>query len=258
MDRLRRSGRLPMGALGTWTQQELESTLLPMLAAWQREVARHPHPAARQPVRIEQGGVVLQDWLDHLRLSDDADAVPTWLELSAGKLAKGKGNKKEPPQPRLDKLRLAWVRSLVAACGGVTVQGVLVGSDATLLCQAMDPAVAHDDLQALLKVWREGLDAPVPLPMRTALAKVTEAEEPETAYEGGFMRSAENEDPCWSRLYPDFDALMADGRFDALAQEVWGRVVAWAVTHVTVSLHEAPMADAGSSTSESNPGERAA
>jgi hypothetical protein len=90
--------------------------------------------------------------------------------------------------------------------------------------------------------------------MRTALAKVTEAEEPETAYEGGFMRSAENEDPCWSRLYPDFDALMADGRFDALAQEVWGRVVAWAVTHVTVSLHEAPMADAGSSTSESNPG----
>src|SRR5690606_20128835 len=101
MDRLRRSGRLPMGALGTWTQQELESTLLPMLAAWQREVGRHPHPAARQPVRIEQGGVVLQDWLDHLRLSDDADAVPTWLELSAGKLAKGKGNKKEPPQPRL-------------------------------------------------------------------------------------------------------------------------------------------------------------
>ena len=258
MDRLRRSGRLPMGALGTWTQQELESTLLPMLAAWQREVARHPHPAARQPVRIEQGGVVLQDWLDHLRLSDDADAVPTWLELSAGKLAKGKGNKKEPPQPRLDKLRLAWVRSLVAACGGVTVQGVLVGSDATLLCQAMDPAVAHDDLQALLKVWRDGLDAPVPLPMRTSLAKVTEAEEPEAVYEGGYMRSAENEDPCWSRLYSDFDALMADGRFEALAQEVWGRVVAWAATHVTVSLHEAPMVDAGSSASESNPGERAA
>ncbi|MFZ2298012.1 MAG: exodeoxyribonuclease V subunit gamma, partial [Aquabacterium sp.] len=174
MERLRRSGRLPMGALGTWTQQELEGTLLPMLAAWQREVARHPHPAARQPVRIEQDGVVLQDWLDHLRLSDDADAVPTWLELSAGKLAKGKGNKKEPPQPRLDKLRLAWVRSLVAACGGVTVQGVLVGSDATLLCQAMDPAAAQDDLRALLKVWRDGLDAPVPLPMRTALAKVTE------------------------------------------------------------------------------------
>jgi exodeoxyribonuclease V gamma subunit len=140
MDRLRRSGRLPMGGAGHLDSARAgEHPCCPMLAAWQREVARHPHPAARQPVRIEQGGVVLQDWLDHLRLSDDADAVPTWLELSAGKLAKGKGNKKEPPQPRLDKLRLAWVRSLVAACGGVTVQGVLVGSDATLLCQAMDP-----------------------------------------------------------------------------------------------------------------------
>ncbi|MFZ2298347.1 MAG: hypothetical protein WAV91_08820, partial [Aquabacterium sp.] len=73
-----------------------------------------------------------------------------------------------------------------------------------------------------------------------------------------FMRSAESEDPCWSRLYPDFDALMADGRFDTLAQDVWGRVVAWAATHVTVSLHEAPMADTGSNASESNPGERAA
>jgi exodeoxyribonuclease V gamma subunit len=239
MDRLRRSGRLPMGALGVWTQQTLEHTLLPMLAAWQREVARYSHVAARRAVRVAHNGVVLQDWLDHLRLSDEADALPTWLDLSPGKLAKSKQTKKDAAQPKLDKLRLTWVRSVVAACEGQAVQGVLVGSDATVLCTPMDPAVAHDDLQALLKVWRAGLDAPLPLPMRTALAKVTESEDPEAVYEGGFMRDAECDDPCWSRLYPDFDALSADGRFEVLTDEVWGRVQTWATNHVMVTMHEA-------------------
>ena len=240
MDRLHRSGRLPMGALGTWTRQALEGTLLPMLVAWQQEVVRYPHPAARQPVLVMQDGVKLQDWLDQLRLSGDALAVPTWLELVAGKLAQKPSKKKDEtaaPQPRLDKLRLAWVRSVLAACCGVTVEGVLVGSDARLHCQAMNSAAAKEDLQALLAVWREGLDAPVPLPMRSAVALVTESGDPEGVYEGGFMRSAESEDPCWSRLYADFEALTADGRFEALAKEVWGRVHAWATLHVTVTLH---------------------
>ena len=229
-----------MGALGTWTRQALEGTLLPMLVAWQQEVVRYPHPAARQPVLVMQDGVKLQDWLDQLRLSGDALAVPTWLELVAGKLAQKPSKKKDEtaaPQPRLDKLRLAWVRSVLAACCGVVVEGVLVGSDATLHCQAMNPAVAKEDLQALLAVWREGLDAPLPLPMRSAVALVTESGDPEGVYEGGFMRSAESEDPCWSRLYADYEALTADGRFEALAKEVWGRVHAWATLHVTVTLH---------------------
>lgn len=227
-----------MGALGTWTQQALEGTLLPMLAAWQQEVARHPHAAGRRAVQIEQDGVVLQDWLDHLRVSDEAGALPTWLDLAPGKLAKGKPTKKESAKPRLDKLRLAWVRSVVAACEGQAVQGVLVGSDATVWCSPMDPTVAHDDLRTLLKVWCAGLDAPLPLPMRTAVAKVAD-EDPESVYEGGFMRDAEADDPCWSRLYPSFEALTADGRFESLADDVWGRIQAWAMNHVTVAMHEA-------------------
>ena len=73
--------------------------------------------------------------------------------------------------------------------------------------------------------------------MRSAVALVTESGDPEGVYEGGFMRSAESEDPCWSRLYADYEALTADGRFEALAKEVWGRVNAWATLHVTVTLH---------------------
>lgn len=253
LGRLRRSGRLPMGALGVWTQQSLERTLLPMLIAWQQEVARAPHLAARRAVRIEQDGVVLQDWLDHLRVSDEADALPTWLDLAQGKLAKSKPTKKEPAKPRLDKLRLAWVRSVVAACEGVLLQGVVVGSDATVCCSPMEPLVAQDDMRTLLRVWRAGLDAPLPLPMRTALAKVAE-EEPESVYEGGFMRDAEADDPCWSRLYPDFDALNADGRFESLADEVWGRMQAWAANHVTVVMHEPVMDGAISDDAPAAPG----
>ncbi|MDQ5925636.1 MAG: RecBCD enzyme subunit RecC, partial [Pseudomonadota bacterium] len=55
----------------------------------------------------------------------------------------------------------------------------------------------------------------------------------------GFMRDAECDDPCWSRLYPDFDALSADGRFEVLTDEVWGRVQTWATNHVMVTMHEA-------------------
>lgn len=242
MARLRRSGRLPMGAMGQWTQDELEATLLPMLSAWQQELARHPRTAIRQPLRAQAEGVVVQDWLDHLRLTDEPGAQPTWLALSAGKLAIASDKAEAHPAPRLDKLRLAWVRSVLAACCDVSVHGILVGSDAALVCDPMDPVQAQDDLTALLRVWRHGLDAPMPLPMRTAIAKVTQAADPETVYEGGFLRSAEADDPCWSRIYPDFEALTAEfgtseSRFAELAHELWGRVMAWAGNHVSVRMH---------------------
>ena len=68
------------------------------------------------------------------------------------------------------------------------------------------------------------------------------------------MRAAEADDPCWSRLYPDFDALNADGRFELLADEVWGRIQAWAANHVTVVMHEPVMEGALSDDAPAAPG----
>ena len=235
--RLARAGRLPMGALGVWTRQALAQTVLPLLRAWRQQLAAYPYRTQRRLVQLAGHGLVVQDWLDQLRCANESDANAVWLELSASKLTKGKATKKGPPPPRLDKLRLAWLRMIAAVNSQVPVHGILVGSDATLVCEPMSGEQAGEALDVILRLWREGMNAPLPLPMRTAVACVLE-EDAEAAYEGGYRVQADAADACWARVFPDFEALVADERFDSLAHDLWGRVNAWAKNHVTVILHE--------------------
>ena len=198
----------------------------------------------RLAIEFEHGGVLLRDWLDPLyqaSLAPGGDPAPsdpgtpcTWLKLEPSRLL----DKKEGT-PRPDKLLDVWVQSLAAAACGHVVQAQVVGQGGGITAQPMDTATAQAQLQTLLEVWLQGMQSPLPLPLRTALALAAELQTGKPAdlanvYEGdehspGF---ADVNDPCLARLYPDFDSLEADDRFRALTEAVFLPLLDWVQTHV--------------------------
>lgn len=235
--RLRNAGELPLKGLGDLQQQALEQTLRTMLRAWQAAQARFPQPAERQSIHLAHHGVVLEDWIDPLRLADGLPNAPpplAWLTLESGKLL----NSGKKPVARPDKLLKPWIRSLAIAAAGVSAQGVVVGRDGVLEISPMAQDEAISTLQMLLDVWQQGMTAPLPLPPRTALAWLANPDKPATpTYEGDFQQRGEVEEPCMARIFPDYDTLSADGRFETLAQWVYQPLMAWAAQHVRASHH---------------------
>ncbi len=241
LTRLRKAGDLPLKGLGDLKQEALHEVLTTMLQAWRIEQARFPEPAERKSVRLQEGDVVLEDWIDHLRqgevvsdpgASHQISGVTAWLELQPSKLLE-KGPK---PLARADKLLGPWVRSLAMAASGLSAQGVLVGRDGVIEISSMPQDEAQHSLSMLLSLWLQGMNAPLPLPLKTARAQLEE-KNASAQYEGGYMQSGEVEEPCLARMFPDFEALSADGRFEDLAQQVYAPLLAWANQHVTARFH---------------------
>lgn len=172
----------------------------------------------------------MEDWVDHLRSGDALSEAegPTscsvaWLELQPSKLLfKARG--KHFAQP--EKLLGAWVRCLAIAASGAQVQGILVGRDGVVRIPPFPQAEAATALHHLLQIWLEGMNAPLPLPPKTALAFVADAK-PATIYEGGHMTEGEAKEASLARMYPDYDALTVDGRFVDLSREVYEPLLKW-------------------------------
>lgn len=230
--RIERAGTLPLAGLGARKRAELQEAVLPSLQSWLAHRNLFDRPVQRQRLHFAQDGLVFEDWLDDLRVPDrDGEAVPAWISLQARALLGARG------EVRPASVLLPYLRSLVAAACGVQVQGIIVARDATLALRPMPAGEAMAQFQTLLQVWQAGQDSPLPLPLKTALAAAggEDLARAETAYEGdGFAQAGEADDACWARLYPDFDALTADGRFAPLAEAVHAPLLAWLADQVQV------------------------
>ena len=228
---VQRAGRLPLAGLGQREAQQLQATLLPGMHAWQRLRTDYPLPAERQRLHVRHAGVVLEDWLDQLWLPPGSapGVLPTWMLMDPRDVLDAKR------QPRRDRLLPVYVRSLVAAACGVEVQGMVVGRDACLHVQPMDGDAACSALQALLELWLQGHNQPLPLPFKTGLAlALGDVHAAVSAYEGGFKHHGEYEDMSWQRLFPDYAALVEDGQLEPLAQTVYAPMHAWCASSVAV------------------------
>ena len=51
------------------------------------------------------------------------------------------------------------------------------------------------------------------------------------------MQRGEREEPCMARVFPDFAALSADGRFEALAHSIHAPLLAWVDAYVRARHH---------------------
>jgi exodeoxyribonuclease V gamma subunit len=244
-----RAGSLPMGAMGNWTKQDIAGELVPMLTAW---LSLQPDPkdwVERQALQVECDEVAVQDWLGPLCLMPNAGAtegeamgeMPTWLKLVPSKmLAKPKKDAEGKPRDiHLFRLLYAYVCSAVAAASRVPVQGILVGLDATLHIYAMLPEEGDKCVTTMLDSWRQGMQLPLPLPLKTALAHAQKSRGIDATYEGDYLMDGEGAEACLMRMFPDFEALTEDGRFAQLADAMYGPMVAWAKRHVRAVPHPA-------------------
>jgi exodeoxyribonuclease V gamma subunit len=239
--RIRRAGSLPMAAPGRRSGQALVEALVPMLGRWLELQAQHPLACGREPLRQQHDGLLLDDWLGGLRAAAGRPDQRVWLELQPGRLCSGDKRK----TVRAERLLGAWVRMVVAGACGLAVRGVLVGRDATVTVEPVPAADAVAALAALMQAWRAGMSAPLPLAGRTALAWAAHAADVAAVYEGGMFLRGEVDEPCLARLYPDYEALAADGRFATLAERLYGPILRWTQERVSLQLHPAAPAAEG-------------
>ena len=232
LTQLRKAGELPLKVFGDIEQEALQSVLSAMLQAWDALQLQYSLEAERCPLFMQVEGLVLEDWIDHLR-SDGKQVV--WLELEPGKLL-------DKRSPRPEKLLGAWLRSLAIAVCGVNAQGYLVGQDGVLRIMPVEPQQAMQTLRMLLSIWLSGMHAPLPLPLKTALAFCLQ-KNPQAQYEGGYMQSGEVEEPCMARVYPDFEALQSDGSFAQLALQVYEPLQAWVELQVSATPYASILSD---------------
>jgi len=230
LQRLQGSGVLPMHALGARVAQQLQQEALPMLKYWDDLQRLYATEQANVPLDFAHADVQIHDGLGGLRAGRHGRV---WMQLTASRLLDGKQT------PRADKLIDAWVRQLVCSACGEAVEGRLIGPDAALQLPPLEQSVAEAHLQALLEAWSAGMAAPLPVPARTALAELQQGKGAET-YNGGFSASGEVEEPCLARMFPDFDALRADGRFDRWKDALFQPLLDWAQTCSVVPYGQVP------------------
>jgi exodeoxyribonuclease V gamma subunit len=228
-ERLAREGVLPIGLIGRKWQDQLIEGLVPVRTAWLTLGARLHAAAPKLAISLRFGDIELDDWIDKLRTSEDGAA---WLMQISSKVL----DKKE--RPRGEKLIAPWLRQLAAAASGHPVTGYLVARDAIVTMAPLDPDTARAELAAVVALWRQNLDQPLPTACKTALAHLRGGDARGT-YDGGYERPGEvQRDPCLARLWPDFATLAAGGAWLDTAQALYGPLSAWLDRHVALTPHD--------------------
>jgi exodeoxyribonuclease V gamma subunit len=222
--RLRRQGVLPIGLIGERVLDELVEELVPVRTAWLTLCGTYWEAAPKLAVHLELAGLVLEDWIDQLRRAGEATA---WLMQMSSRVCDKSG------APRGEKLIPMWLRQLAAAAQGHPVTGFLVARDAIVIMDPLAPDAARAALQAVVELWRAGMDRPLPAACKTGLALVMEGD-PRSTYDGGFELSGENEDACLARLWPDFAALAAEPGYAEACRALYQPLADWLAQAVTV------------------------
>ena len=230
VQRLARAGVLPLAGLGEREARSLLAQTAPSLLAWQQQMQQWPQAALRQRLLLSDGELVLDDWMDGLRERDVAAAEgPTrcWFALEPRSLLGRDG------APQAYKLLPVYVRSLALSAAGAPTQMGVIARDVLLWIEPLDAELARTRLLALMRLWLQGQNEALPLPLRSAVAAATDdLRAAAQAYEGGYMNAGEREDPSWARCYPGWEDLIADLRFHTLAKEVYGPLHEWLATQV--------------------------
>ncbi|MDR3389605.1 MAG: exodeoxyribonuclease V subunit gamma [Rudaea sp.] len=234
-DGIARAGELPLGPFGVRERQHLVEIIAPVWHEWRTQQQAWPQAGGKEVLLFSHGDLQLEDWLDGLRQNAGERA---WLRLDPTVFV----NKRQAL--RADKLIGAWVQQLAASACGLAVGGVIVGRDAVLHLGAIEQGAAQAALRELIDAWRAGMQAPLPLACQAALARLEERGNPRQVYEGGFNSVGEvGRDPALARLYPDYAALTADGRFDALTERLFLPLKTWLDQQVTFDIHDATAQD---------------
>ncbi|WP_044871327.1 exodeoxyribonuclease V subunit gamma [Pseudomonas sp. LFM046] len=215
-DRLQRSGVLPLAGFG----EQYRNALLEPLPA---QVQRYEGLCLLWPERVESprrlsfsaGAVQLEGWLGGLR--QKADGSFARLELLPGALAKDSAWK-------WHRLLRPYVLHVVAAACEVPITTLLVGEDQALAFEPLPVDHAARLLTAWLEAWTAGMQAPLPVALKTSLSWLQDAndDKAQAVYEGGYNVTGEVAGSAsLARQFPHYAALNADGQFPAWSERLY-------------------------------------
>jgi exodeoxyribonuclease V gamma subunit len=225
--RLAREGRLPWGGPGQQAAARLVDETTPMLQAWVQVLARHGAPAAPEPLQLVIDGVVI----DAGSVALSGHAGECWLlRHGASRLAQKPKAKLSTQNLRADKLVADWLWQLALAAAGRPAALWRVAPDGVVEAAPIEPALAREQLKALLHAWHEGASphslAPLPTAVRTGLAWFESPEAARQAFEGS-GRGGEGDEPHLARCYTGFAALRAEPGFEAASRRLYGPLQTW-------------------------------
>ncbi|TRW48437.1 exodeoxyribonuclease V subunit gamma [Aliidiomarina halalkaliphila] len=130
-------------------------------------------------------------------------------------------------QPRWENLMDAWIQQLAANAAGHPVRIWQFGLDTHVSIPPWPQEEAHAQLQALVALWWQGLQQPLPIARKTSILALLGGTDSslETSYEGGFTRTGEVQKSAeLARYYPTLESLMhAD--FMAWSERLYGPLV---------------------------------
>jgi len=253
-ERLRRTGCLPLKGFGELASAELAEPVLRMLKYHHDLIRKWPYPADTMEIRLQTRhleqveiisgypALLLEDWLDGLRQVDPGPQKVSgsarhvrWEFYHQGIMGSGLDIS------RLYSLLGLWVKHLAGCAQGASLTSCLIAPDGIAELVPLDKETAENCLADIIVHWRSGLQYPLPVTARTALAylsvlhsghlkdsemKLQKAvDAARNAYQGdGFNASGELGYSLYlARAYPDFSALwQADGnRFEHLATSLY-------------------------------------
>lgn len=227
-ERLQRQGRLPWGGPGEHHREALLQSMAPLLQAWQSALARQAGRPNLAALTLEVSGIAI-----------DTGPLPRWpsppcfVRASASRLLHG-----DKAQPGLSDLRASqlvpdWLAQLALAAADQPAALLRLAPDAVVEADAIAPQAARALLAELVQAWREGASAqataPWPTAVATGLAALASPDSPERAraiFEADHA-GAESREPHMARLYPDFEALCADGRFARASIRLYAPLAQW-------------------------------
>ena len=240
LDRLERSGALPVGAFGRHARQALAEPMAELFAQWQGLLQAWPHEAPDEPFIWSDAQVQVIDQITGLRRNAEGRRCRLLLESSS--VVKKK-------HYRTDKLAAAWVVHVAGHVAGhpaghlgghqagEPLTTVVVSKAGTATFAPLTAAQAQQAWSDLLQAWREGMTRPLPFVQRCsdawwvskmkpgngdaqALAAARKAYEHHDPAHKIFSERESN--PCAARAFPDFAALWSDGEFGHWARTLLG------------------------------------
>ena len=217
-EKLQRSGALPMCAFGDEVRNELIAPLLEQLQHYRAVCQAWPHEEdTARIIDIQHAHIHLQGWLGGLRRAGQQGQTATSyarIELIPGKINKGK-------ERSWHRLLKPWVQHVLINASGTPAQTLIIAQESSIAFSSLTQENAVQIVQQWLECWYSGLNAPIPVAFKTAMALLSEqaagkegSGKAKSVYEGGFQSTGEVEQSAaLARQYPTYADLTDDETF---------------------------------------------
>jgi exodeoxyribonuclease V gamma subunit len=235
--RIAGTGALPAGAFAQLQQQVLAEPMDKLFADYASALAQWPHAvpdrALDHAVPGLDAALHLQDWLGDLRADAQGDLCRMVLDSSSLLRLR---------RWRRDRILPHWVVHVAAHLReGAALQTRVFSKAGSITLAPLDREAARTQWLLWLQAWQEGLRAPLPMALHSALALLERSdgqEQPSQAaleaarstyedHDPAFGTRAECEDnPYLGRAFADFQALWSGGAFAQWSARMLGGLCA--------------------------------